>query len=120
MPLLSKVPLPFVVRRSPFSVSCSLGTFSAKGGLSAVITCLRADWVVAACGSQGLRHCREVAAYDLPITTLFDKHQRGSPVQRQGPPVLGRSHKRVIRVHDADGVVVHAARWLPEAETRRG
>ena len=45
-----------------------------QGGLSAVITCLRADWVVAACGSQGLRHCREVTAYDLPITTLFDKH----------------------------------------------
>ncbi len=25
-------------------------------------------------GSQGLRHGREVAAHDLPVTTLFDKH----------------------------------------------
>ena len=67
-------------------------------GYRLFIICLRADQRRRRPrNSQGLRHCREVAAHDLPITTLFDEHQRGSPMQRQGLPVLCRSHKRCRR-----------------------
>src|ERR1700722_17724942 len=69
--------------------------------------------------SGSMRHSGEVATHNFPLLALFDEHQRGSAVDRQGLAVLGRSYKRVVSIHDPEGIVVHSARGLSEAKTRR-
>ena len=34
--------------------------------------------------------------------------------------VLGDGRKHVVRIHDPDNVVAHAAGWLPKADACRG
>ena len=67
-----------------------------------------------------MRQVREVGAHDLPLRALLDEDQGTSAMDRHRLAVLGDGRKHVVRIHDPDNVVVHAAGWLPKAEACRG
>src|SRR5712692_254976 len=67
-----------------------------------------------------MRQRREVSAHDLPLPTLFDKDQGGSPVDGLHLAILGHSRKRIVGIHNPGVVVKNAARRLAKAKIHRG
>jgi hypothetical protein len=59
-----------------------------------------------------------VGAHNLPLPALFDEDQGSSAMDRDNLAVFRYSRKHVVGIYDTNGIAIHAARWLPEAEAR--